>query len=60
MCEKCHKLGAGLVLVVGICFLMQDLNIWNFWGISWYTIAFIMAGLMCMGSTCCKVPSKKR
>lgn len=49
--EACAVCGTGvckgcslIALVAGILFLLQDLRIWNFWGISWYTIAFLLVG----------------
>ena len=41
-CRKC----ALLALIAGILFLLQDLGIWAFWNISWYTVGFILAGLV--------------
>jgi hypothetical protein len=40
LCKACSF----IALVVGVCFLLQDLAIWNFWGLSWYTIGFLMVG----------------
>ncbi|MBW2978253.1 hypothetical protein KY331_05385 [Candidatus Woesearchaeota archaeon] len=34
-----------IALIVGILFLLQDLGIWAFWNISWYTVGFILVGL---------------
>jgi flagellar motor component MotA len=34
-----------IVLIIGILFLMQDLGTWNFLGINWWTIVFILAGI---------------
>jgi hypothetical protein len=52
-CLICGLAGAGMcralslaALIAGILFLLQDLKIWNFWNISWYTVAFILTGLM--------------
>ena len=42
MCKFCALIAA----IAGILFLLQDLNVWNFWGISWYTIAFLLVGVM--------------
>jgi len=62
-CNKCLKMHGGLLLVFGILFLIRDLTGWGFWGINWWTIAFILAGLaagctagcpMCRGAVCCK------
>jgi len=61
-CKKCMKLGAGLFLVFGVLFLLQDLNVWDFWGIQWYTVLFILLGFLKMGmcgcSDCAKMNKK--
>jgi len=48
-CPVCNtdvcKLCALVAVVIGVCFLLQDLAIWNFWNLSWYTVAFLMIGL---------------
>jgi len=46
LCKTCSI----VAVIVGILFLLQDLAIWDFWGISWYTVAFIMVGLYCLMS----------
>jgi hypothetical protein len=45
---KCcgHKWVAIVVLVVGILFLLRDLNVWNFFNIQWFTVLFVLFGLM--------------
>jgi len=44
-CKKCQGIcGAGF-LVAGILFLLQDMQVWNFWNISWYTFLFIWLGI---------------
>lgn len=52
-CKKCMGLGAGLFVVFGVLFLLQDLNIWDFWGIQWYTVLFILLGILKMGMCGC-------
>ncbi len=42
LCRFC----ASLSVIVGVLFLLQDLGVWNFWNISWYTVGFILAGLV--------------
>ena len=44
LCKGC----ALVSLIAGILFLVQDLGIWNFWNISWYTVGFILVGLLCL------------
>ncbi|MCF7866880.1 hypothetical protein K9L67_02875 [Candidatus Woesearchaeota archaeon] len=53
-CEKCSKMTGALVLIIGIIFLLGNLKVWNFWGIQWYTVAFILGGFTMLGSSCCK------
>ena len=54
MCGKCFKCGGLLFLIVGILLLLQNLNVWNFWGIQWYSAFFIIIGLGSLFSGCCK------
>ncbi len=44
-CKKCSGVCGAIFLVIGILFLLQDLSIWNFWGINWYTALFIVLGI---------------
>jgi len=54
MCGKCTGFGGILFLVFGLIFLLKDLNVWNFWNISWFTVAFILYGFWHMGSSGCR------
>ena len=54
LCKKCCTVCGLLVLILGILFLLQDLAIWNFWGVSWYTAAFLLVGIAHIGACCCK------
>lgn len=46
MTKKMDCKGFGpLLVIVGILFLLQDLNVWNFWGLSWYSLTLIIVGL---------------
>ena len=47
-------MGGWSFLVLGVLFLLQDLNWWNFWGISWYTALFVVVGVAHIGSAGCK------
>ena len=39
------KLLIGIVLlVVGALYLLQELNLIDFWTLSWYTVAYILLG----------------
>ena len=53
-CEKCFKVGGALFLILGILFLLQDLAIWDFFGISWYTALFVLMGVVHLASSTCK------
>jgi len=44
-CKKCCQVCGILLLILGILFLLQDLEIWNFWNINWYTALFILVGV---------------
>ncbi len=54
ICEKCMKVSGALFVVVGILFLLQDLKVWSFWGISWFTVVFLLFGIGHFGSASCK------
>ena len=57
--EKCAGISSWLWLIVGVLFLLADLGVWN-WGISWWTAAFLVCGLMCVASSYCKRCQKKK
>jgi len=49
-----HKVFAFVVLLVGILFLLKDLNYWSFWNLNWWTVGFLMLGLKKVaGCKCC-------
>ena len=53
MCGKCKKLTGSVLVVVGLIYLISDLApSWNF-PIEWYTIAFLMLGLLKIATTLC-------
>jgi predicted ferric reductase len=57
------KMGGVVLLVLGILFLLRDLNVWNFWNIQWWTVVFIMVGLFKICISCCpecKIEAKKK
>ena len=71
MCPKCTKITGVLVLLAGIGFLLQDWSVWNFWGLNWYTVVFLLFGLVKLAKCSCKdcmaccqapmaAPAKKR
>lgn len=43
-CKKCRTMCAVTLLVLGVLFLLADLNIWEFWNIQWWTALFILWG----------------
>lgn len=55
-----------MLLVAGVLFLLADKGVWNFWGLSWYTVLFIVIGVVAVASStcadcmgCCKKPEEK-
>jgi hypothetical protein len=42
-----------LCVVLGILFLLRDLNVWSFWNIQWWTALFLLVGLGGLCSGCC-------
>tara|TARA_Y100000034_G_C6674341_1_gene296212 strand:- start:217 stop:414 length:198 start_codon:yes stop_codon:yes gene_type:complete len=61
-CGKCDKVGAGLFLVFGVLFLLQDLGVWAFWNINWWTVVFVLMGVTgCAMAGCkdCKAAKEK-
>lgn len=53
MCNKCKKMSGWLVLIVGVLFLLRDTGVWGFWGIQWWTAAFLLFGLAHIGMAGC-------
>jgi len=47
------KLCGGIFVVLGILFLLQDIAIWNFWNIQWWTALFLVAGIGALASSVC-------
>jgi membrane-bound ClpP family serine protease len=37
-----------LVIILGIIFLLKDLGVWNFWGITIGTVALVLVGIAMM------------
>ena len=52
-CRKCQGICGASMLIAGGLFLLQDLGIWDFWGISWYTVFFILFGVGALGMKSC-------
>lgn len=49
-----HKVNAAVVLLVGILFLLQDFNVWDFWGITGWSALFVLVGLGLLTKRMCK------
>ena len=47
-------LGGVIFFVLGVLFLLRDLNVWGFWNIQWYSAAFLVWGFLSCGM--CKCP----
>ncbi len=45
MCDKCSKTMGVLVLLSGVLFLLKDLGYWGFWGVNWWTVLLLIAGV---------------
>jgi len=54
ICTKCRGIGGILFLIFGIILLLKDLNVWNFWGINWWTVLFVLLGLGMLATSGCK------
>ena len=52
-CSKCMKIGGATFLILGIAFLLRDMNYWDFWNISWWTALFVVMGIGSLGSSKC-------
>jgi hypothetical protein len=52
-CKKCMKMGGIFFLVFGLLFLLRDINIWDFWNIQWWTVLFVLMGVMKLGMSKC-------
>ena len=52
-CKKCQGVTGAGFLVAGVLFLLQDLKVWGFWGINWYTFLFIWMGIGTLAMRTC-------
>jgi membrane-bound ClpP family serine protease len=52
-CKKCMGFFGMFVLIVGVLFLLRDLNVWHFWNIQGWTVVFLLAGLLMFFSSGC-------
>ena len=53
-CDKCCGVSGALLLIFGVLFLLRDLNVWDFWGIQWWTAAFLLMGITGLAMKSCK------
>jgi len=53
-CPKCNAINGWGFLVLGVLFLLVDLGVWAFWGISWWTALFLWIGVGAYGHGHCK------
>lgn len=42
---SCHQGFGWVFLIVGVLFLLQDLGTWDFFGLKWWTILTLVAGI---------------
>lgn len=41
-------------MLAGLGFLFQDWKSWSFWGLSWYSVLFVILGVTGLGVAHCK------
>ena len=58
-CMPCATWWGVIVLVVGILFLLRDLEVWDFWNIQWWTAAFMLMGIWTIWMLSAHHPKKK-
>ena len=49
----CNKYVGGVLVVLGVLFLLRDLDVWNFFNISWWTVMFLGMGICSLVHACC-------
>ena len=59
-CHKCTHACGWMFLILGVLFLLQDLGIWMFFGINWWTALFVVYGFSCIAKSKCKACMKSR
>lgn len=64
MCRKCMGMMGALALIVGILFALRDFGVWGFWGIQWWSAAFVIYGVKLLATRsceeCCKLNGIKK
>lgn len=58
-CMPCAAWWGVIVLAFGVLFLLRDLNVWNFWNIQWWTVAFLLMGVWTIWALSAHHPKKK-
>lgn len=57
----CGKAGCGvIVLILGILLLLKDVTSWDFWGITPWTLVFLIVGVCMLCRNVCKPAKKKK
>lgn len=52
-CRKCLSFMGILAIVLGLMFLLRDLNLWNFWNIQAGTVIILLVGFGLFFSSGC-------
>ena len=53
MCKKCTMLGGVVLLVLGLLYLLSDLAVIGWWNLNWWTVVFLLMGLLHLGKGHC-------
>lgn len=53
MCRKCTTISGVLLLLVGLGFLLVDVGVWSFLGLSWWTVLFLVIGIVGIAKSQC-------
>ena len=52
-CKKCTMITGALFLIAGILFLLVDVGVWSFGGLTWWTVLFLIVGVSALASSKC-------
>jgi len=47
-------MSGGLLVILGVIYLLVDLGVWGFWGIQWWTALLLFAGATVLATRACK------
>ena len=53
LCNKCKHVAGGLVVLLAVAFVLKDLQVWNFWGINWWSAGLVWLSLVMVVSHVC-------